>query len=259
MPAWILRLGEYDERLLHAVVSRRMTWLDYVVRVLTHLGDPPVAIGLAGGIALGLAGELEGIRFVPAFALAFSFLLSQVLKRFFSRTRPDLPVGISSLIQAPDRFSFPSGHATGSLSIALPLALVLPMPLGIPVLVLGMAVGLTRCYLGVHFPGDVFAGWGFSIGSFRLGFPASRGLFPSLHLDLRVPCNSDRPTERAIHVTSPIPVGPVPIPLCPGPCRSSGLLTHLRPEPFHPPGDSGGGSEAHEGSPGELHDLGSPC
>ncbi|MFH1762656.1 MAG: phosphatase PAP2 family protein [Gemmatimonadota bacterium] len=160
MPGWILRLGKYDERLLHAVVTRRMTWLDMVVRVLTRLGDPPVAIIIAGGIALGAAGDLRGAQYVPAFSLAISFLLSQVLKRFFSRTRPDLPVGKSSLIQAPDRFSFPSGHATGSLSIALPLVLVLPLPFGLLVLVLGMAVGLTRCYLGVHYPGDVLAGWG---------------------------------------------------------------------------------------------------
>lgn len=159
MPVWILRLGKYDERLLHAVVTRRMTWLDLVVRALTRLGDPPVAIGLAGGLALGVAGDLGGARFVPAFSLAFSFLLSQVLKRFFSRPRPDLPIGISSLIQAPDRFSFPSGHATGSLSIALPLALALPVPFGLVILPLGMAIGLTRCYLGVHYPGDVLAGW----------------------------------------------------------------------------------------------------
>jgi len=159
MPAWILRLGEYDQRLLHAVVTRRMTWLDILVRVITRLGDPPVAIIIAGGLALGVFGDLGGVRYVPAFSLAFSFLLSQVLKRSFSRTRPDLPVGISSLIQAPDRFSFPSGHATGSLSIVLPLALVLPLPLGVSILALGMAVGLTRCYLGVHYPGDVLAGW----------------------------------------------------------------------------------------------------
>jgi len=176
MPAWILRLGEYDEKLLHAVVTRRTMWLDYLVRALTHLGDPPVAIVLAGGIGLGLAGELDGIRYVPAFSLAFSFLLSQVLKRFFSRTRPDLPVGINSLIQAPDRFSFPSGHATGSLSIALPLALVFPLPLGLLVLGLGMAVGLTRCYLGVHYPGDVLAGWGLAVLAV-LCAPAFLGLF----------------------------------------------------------------------------------
>ena len=163
MPTWILRLGEYDERLLHAVVSRRLDWLDRVIRLLTRLGDPSVAVALAGALALGVAGDLNGARFVPAFSLALSFLFSQVLKRSFSRTRPDLPVGIISLIQPPDRFSFPSGHATASLSIALPVALAMAFPFGPLVLGLGLAVGLTRCYLGVHYPGDVLAGWSLAV------------------------------------------------------------------------------------------------
>jgi len=171
-----MRLGEYDQRLLYALVSRRMTWLDTFVRGLTRLGDPPIAIALAGGIALGLAGDLEGAQYVPAVSLAFSFLLSQVMKRAFSRTRPSLPVGIVSLIRAPDRFSFPSGHATCSLAIALPVALAIPPTVGLAVLALGMAVGLTRCYLGVHYPGDVLAGWGLAVLSVVFS-PVLLGLF----------------------------------------------------------------------------------
>lgn len=166
MPTWILRLGEIDERLLRAVVSRRRGGLDLVVRSVTRLGDPPMATGLAGALALGMVDSLAYQGRLAAFTLAFSFLLGQVLKRFFSRSRPSLPVGISSLIQPPDRFSFPSGHATAGLAIALPLALGLGFPLGLPVLLLGMVVGLTRCYLGVHYPGDVVAGWGLAVLAF---------------------------------------------------------------------------------------------
>lgn len=176
MPAWILRLGQYDQRLLHAVVTRRTSWLDSLVRALTRLGDPPVAIVIAGGLALGLAGDVGGARYLPAFSLAFSFLLSQVLKRSFSRTRPDLPVGIQSLIRAPDRFSFPSGHATASLAITLPMVLAFPLVVGVFLLGLGMAVGLTRCYLGVHYPGDVLAGWGLAVVATLLT-PSFLGLF----------------------------------------------------------------------------------
>ncbi len=162
--------------LLHAVVTRRLAWLDWAVRLFTRLGDASVAITLAGGLAMGMAGDLNGAKYIPAFSLAISFLLSQVLKRSFSRTRPDLPVGIRSLIQAPDRFSFPSGHATAALSIALPVALALPLPVGLLVLGLGVAVGLTRCYLGVHFPGDVLAGWSLAAISTLLA-PALLALF----------------------------------------------------------------------------------
>jgi len=159
MPTWILRLGQIDERLLHAVVVRRRARLDWLVQLLTRLGDPPVAIVLAGGMALGAVPGLQETGIRAAFALAFSHLLVQILKRSFSRSRPSLPVGMASLVLPPDRFSFPSGHAAAGLSVALPLALALPFALALPVLLLGMAVGLTRCYLGVHYPGDVMMGW----------------------------------------------------------------------------------------------------
>ncbi len=176
MPAWILRLGEYDERLLMAVVSRRRVSLDLILRLLTRLGDPPVAIALAGGMAVGLFPGLEEVGIIAAFSLAFSHLLVQVLKRSFSRARPALPVGIGSMIRAPDRFSFPSGHAAAGLSIALPLAMALALPLGFLVLALGLAVGLTRCYLGVHYPGDVLVGWSLAVLAVVLASPVL-GLF----------------------------------------------------------------------------------
>ncbi len=171
MPTWILRLGEYDERLLHAVVVRRREGLDVLVRLLTRLGDPPVAITIAGALAVGLVPGLEGTGVVAAFSLAFSHLLVQVLKRSFSRSRPSLPVGMASLIQPPDRFSFPSGHAAAGLSVALPLALAFPLPVALLILGLGVVVGLSRCYLGVHYPGDVLAGWALAAFSVTLAKP----------------------------------------------------------------------------------------
>ena len=171
MPTWILRLGQVDERLLLAVVVRRRAPLDRLVRLLTRLGDPPVAIALAAALSLGLVPGLQAAGIEAAFALAFSHLLVQILKRSFSRSRPSLPVGMASLALPPDRFSFPSGHSAAGLSIALPMALALPLPLGLPALVLGLAVGLTRCYLGVHYPGDVMAGWVLAVVAVILADP----------------------------------------------------------------------------------------
>lgn len=177
MPTWILRLGEYDERLLRAVVVRRRAPLDIFVRLLTHLGDPPMAIALAGGLALGLIPDLQATGLVVAFNLAFSHLLVQILKRSLVRSRPSLPVGMASLIHPPDRFSFPSGHAAAGLSIALPLALALPLLPGLLIGMLGLAVGLTRCYLGVHYPGDVLAGWSLAALAMAISDPALQLLF----------------------------------------------------------------------------------
>jgi undecaprenyl-diphosphatase len=171
MPAWLLRVGELDERLLHAVLARRRPPMDTLARGLTRLGDASVSIAMALILLLGVVPGLQDAGKTAAFSLAFSHLLVQILKRSFARPRPFLPVGIRSLIKAPDHFSFPSGHAAAALSISLAVALSLPSPEAYLLLGLGLGVGVTRCYLGVHYPGDVLAGWGLALFSTLLAGP----------------------------------------------------------------------------------------
>jgi undecaprenyl-diphosphatase len=168
MTAWILRLGTYDERLLHLVVRRRRPLLDRFMCTVTRLADWPVALAITLSLLLGAVPGLERAGGTAAWTLALSHLGVEVLKRLFTRERPSLPVGFHWLVGVPDRFSFPSGHATAALSVALPVALALPLPLALPVLALGVIVGVSRCYLGVHFPGDVLAGWGLSLATLGL-------------------------------------------------------------------------------------------
>lgn len=159
MSGWILTLGSVDERLLHAVVLRRRPFLDLFMRVVTHLGDAWNVILLALAFALGLVPGLREAGVVAAWALASSHLVVQVLKRSVVRSRPRLPMGMAFLVEPPDRFSFPSGHAAAGLSVALPFFLALSGPLAWAVLLVGLLVGVSRCYLGVHYPGDVVTGW----------------------------------------------------------------------------------------------------
>jgi undecaprenyl-diphosphatase len=159
MTPWILQIDRYDQRALHALVRHRRAVASRFFGAITHLGDTAVVVGIAAILALGAFPALARAGVFAAFALTISHVFVQILKRTISRPRPHLPEGMRSLIGAPDRFSFPSGHAAAALSIALPLALALPLPLGALVLSLGLLVGLSRCYLGVHYPGDVVAGW----------------------------------------------------------------------------------------------------
>ena len=66
-----------------------------------------------------------------------------------STPRP-MPAGVLALVQPPDRFSFPSGHAASSLSVALALAGAAGGPLAAALAALALVLGLSRCYLGVH-------------------------------------------------------------------------------------------------------------
>jgi undecaprenyl-diphosphatase len=97
-------------------------------------------------------------------AAAFGgMLLSTLLKLGFDRPRPDVP-HLARVFTA----SFPSGHATLSAVVFLTLGALLAraerkrrvktyfVALAI---FLTVAVGVSRVYLGVHYPSDVLAGW----------------------------------------------------------------------------------------------------
>ena len=93
-------------------------------------------------------------------SLAGSGALNVAAKHAFSRERPTLWESI-----APEAtYSFPSGHAMGSMTLALVLVLLAwPTRWRVPVLacmaVFVPMVGLSRIYLGVHYPSDILAGW----------------------------------------------------------------------------------------------------
>lgn len=159
MNAWLGLLREYDERILHSLVTRRWRAGDVFMRTVTHLGDAVTTVGITILLLSGVVEMLVPVGGRSAVALAVSHLAVQLLKRTMARERPTLPVGRESLIRAPDRFSFPSGHSAAAASVAIPLALHLPPIAGFLVVGLATLVGLSRCYLGVHHPGDVIAGW----------------------------------------------------------------------------------------------------
>ena len=93
-------------------------------------------------------------------ALGGSALLNLATKQWFARERPSLWASI-----APETtYSFPSGHAMGSMTLAsVAVMLAWHTRWRVPVSLAGMAfvvlVGMSRVYLGVHYPSDILAGW----------------------------------------------------------------------------------------------------
>jgi len=160
MPSLLLRIGSYDERLLMALVAQRRPLLDRLVRGVTRIADWPVAVLITLLMAGGFVPGMQEVGIQVAWTLAVSHLAVQLAKRVFSRERPSYRPGFEWLVTVPDRFSFPSGHATAGMALTLPIALALGGATGLLFVALGVCVGLSRCYLGVHYPGDVVAGWG---------------------------------------------------------------------------------------------------
>jgi undecaprenyl-diphosphatase len=143
-------------------------WLEEAARDVTALGSfsiLSIIVVVVVGLLL-LTGKARTGWFLAASVIGGT-VVSTVLKALFDRPRPEL-TGVARVFSP----SFPSGHATLSavtyLTLGTLLALRTPL-LRLKVFYLGVAVfltvlvGLSRIYLGVHYPADVLAGW--SIGS----------------------------------------------------------------------------------------------
>jgi undecaprenyl-diphosphatase len=140
-------------------------WLESAVRDVTALGGTIVltivTIGAVG--FLSLSGKRGAALFVLAAVLG-AIALSFGIKAGIERPRPDLVPHGTAVYTA----SFPSGHATGAAATYLTLGALLARfqprrRLKLFILsfavALTVAIGLSRVYLGVHWPSDVLAGW----------------------------------------------------------------------------------------------------
>lgn len=140
-------------------------WLEEAARDVTALGSYSVlGIVFIAVIAFLLMTVRRAAALWVSASVVGGVLLSNVLKHAFDRPRPDLVAHTAQVFTS----SFPSGHATLSAVTYLTLgALLASMQrsrrlklffLGVAI-ALTMAVGVTRIYLGVHYPTDVLAGW----------------------------------------------------------------------------------------------------
>lgn len=162
----------FDEALLRALRNPAdladpigPAWLESVVRDITSLGSFSVLTIMT----LGVIGYLliDGKRAAAAFvfvAIAGGGILSELLKHVFARPRPEL---VAHLVDVKT-MSFPSGHAMSSAVTFLTLGVLLTRIqtrqrlkayLLSFAIFLTLLVGMSRIYLGVHWPTDVLAGW----------------------------------------------------------------------------------------------------
>jgi undecaprenyl-diphosphatase len=151
-------------------------WFEELVRDLTALGSTAVLTLLVAAVAgfLYLANRPRKALGVIVWSAAGA-TLSTVSKLGFARPRPDLvPHGAEVYTH-----SFPSGHALSSAVIYLTLGALIAAAqddrrikfyvLAFAVL-LTMLVGMSRVYLGVHWPSDVLAGWALGAAWATLGW-----------------------------------------------------------------------------------------
>ncbi len=143
-------------------------WFEEAVRDVTALGSFTILLMiLLFAVALLAMSGRKGAAVIVAISVVGGEILSTIFKNIFNRTRPDFtdPARVLSA-------SFPSGHAALSAVVYLTLGTILAGStdkLSLRIFYLGVAgfltliVGISRLYLGVHFPTDVLAGWALGI------------------------------------------------------------------------------------------------
>lgn len=157
-PSRLARLLHLDELALLGMRRFHGPVRTGLARALTRSGDASswTLVGLAMLATFQAPFVHMGFRLGAGAGLATLF--AQVLKRRLLRPRPSRAIsGFSPLAENPDAFSFPSGHTAAAFAVAVALAGE-PHGAGPAALLLACGIGLSRVYLGAHYPLDVLAG-----------------------------------------------------------------------------------------------------
>lgn len=146
------------------LVHRWPKWLRGFMLTVTHVGQP-VILGLVAVIIGVIAWQNAKLGIVFGLAAGvFAMGVNSLLKHYIHRTRPDT-LYVSKMFFKTS--SFPSGHAFGATVLCglfawlavtylpAPWQLIAPVSLA----AFTVAIGVSRVYLGAHFPTDVIAGW----------------------------------------------------------------------------------------------------
>lgn len=159
------RTVSIDHRIINLVATLRTPTLDRVMYAITLLGNGETIVVLAGTSALiALLARRGKEAALLLLAVLASTLFFSAVKLLVGRPRP--PLEDARIVQGG--FSFPSGHSTlaamfyGTLAYLLIRALRherYKILVSVAAALLIMAIGVSRVYLGVHYPSDVLAGW----------------------------------------------------------------------------------------------------
>jgi undecaprenyl-diphosphatase len=153
----------FDRRVAY-LVQKLPDWVSPLMNAATAIGYPAVIVSLAALIgAICWFKDKHRVSYAML-ASVLALFANSILKNLVHRKRPPTMYVAHMKIHS---YSFPSGHAFGAVAFYGLLAYLafkyLPAPWNIlatiALVILVLMIGISRVYLGAHFPSDVLAGW----------------------------------------------------------------------------------------------------
>jgi len=176
----------FDSRVSATVIAWRSPSATLLARAVTTTGGTLVVTLLTVVLVAALWRRRHAFALSALVAIAGGALMVSLLKDRFGRIRPPAD---NALVALPHSLSFPSGHSMSSLCVAGVLTYLTlrssmrPAAKAAIIVALGLwvaAVGLSRVYLGVHWPSDVAASWFLGLGwlALLMGYSEARREVP---------------------------------------------------------------------------------
>ncbi len=159
MKALFEYISHRDIRLLKFINnSWKCRFLDSIMPVMTYLGSFPFMFIFCTVAFLLNRTMLHSMAIKAMISITISTGIGKILKVSVTRLRPFIKIPNLNIKKIDiDKYSFPSGHTTAAFSLAVIIALYFPM-FGFITLPLASCVGISRIYIGVHYPTDVIMG-----------------------------------------------------------------------------------------------------
>ncbi|MBS2970135.1 phosphatase PAP2 family protein [Metabacillus sp. KIGAM252] len=155
-------------------------FLNLYFRNITHVGGATLTILVCLAMILFAQGPVKWVAIASAASLALSHIPVAMVKKMYPRKRPYISLLETKVPANPlEDHSFPSGHTTAIFSVIIPFLLFMPS-LALILIPLGISVGLSRIYLGLHYPSDVLAGCLLGTSTSIMTFMMVSKWFPNL-------------------------------------------------------------------------------
>ncbi|NEW07206.1 phosphatase PAP2 family protein [Paenibacillus sp. SYP-B3998] len=151
---------QHHETRMFCFVNQRIqhSFLDHLFSKITHLGGATATIVISLCFALFGQGTMRTAGIQALIALTISHIPVAIIKKKYPRLRPYLVLPQTIIGKNPlTDHSFPSGHTTAIFSILIPFVAAMPI-LGLILIPIALIVGISRIYLGLHYPSDCLAG-----------------------------------------------------------------------------------------------------